>query len=188
MAKSIDSSEKASAVPTAITSLSVSGFKSIVDEQTLGVRPLTLLAGANSSGKSSIMQPLLLLKQTLEAPYDPGPLLINGPNVKFTSARQFRPALADSGGRSTFVVKLETSRETALEAGFGWKDTADTFDLDYNVLTRGDLRLKFTNQTRPKELIDLLKARLPHRHLSEMEGLVHERDLVVGRDRFLFEL
>src|SRR5262245_6652443 len=88
MAKSIDSSEKASAVPTAITSLSVSGFKSIVDEQTLGVRPLTILAGANSSGKSSIMQPLLLLKQTLEAPYNPGALLLDGPNIKFSSADQ----------------------------------------------------------------------------------------------------
>src|SRR5215831_15213146 len=77
--------------PPAITSLSVSGFKSIVEEQTLEVRPLTLLAGANSSGKSSMMQPLLLLKQTLEAPYDPGPLLLNGPNVRFTSFAQFLP-------------------------------------------------------------------------------------------------
>ena len=29
-----------------------------------------------------------MLKQTLEAPYDPGPLLINGPNVKFTATDQ----------------------------------------------------------------------------------------------------
>ena len=35
------------------------------------------------------MQPLLMLKQTLEAPYDPGPLLLEGPNVQFTSAEQF---------------------------------------------------------------------------------------------------
>ena len=34
------------------------------------------------------MQPLLLLKQTLEASYDPGPLLLNGPKVRFTSADQ----------------------------------------------------------------------------------------------------
>lgn len=50
--------------------------------------PLTILAGANSSGKSSILQPLLLLKQTLEASYDPGALLLSGPNVNFTSASQ----------------------------------------------------------------------------------------------------
>ncbi len=39
-----------------------------------------------------MMQPLLLLKQTLEAPYDPGPLLLNGPNAKFTSVSQFWPS------------------------------------------------------------------------------------------------
>ena len=85
MSKSNGASGDSPKTPPAITSLSVSGFKSIVDEQTIEIRPLTLLAGANSSGKSSMMQPLLLLKQTLEAPYDPGPLLLNGPNVKFTS-------------------------------------------------------------------------------------------------------
>ena len=72
----------------AITRITVAGYKSIREEQSIEIRPLTLLAGANSSGKSSIMQPLLLLKQTLEATYDPGPLLLNGPNVKFTSVEQ----------------------------------------------------------------------------------------------------
>ena len=82
MAKSNGSSKKLPETPPAITSLSISGFKSIVDEQTIAIRPLTLLAGANSCGKSSMMQPLLLLKQTLEAPYDPGPLLLNWPTER----------------------------------------------------------------------------------------------------------
>lgn len=73
---------------TGITQLAVAGYKSISKEQSIEVRPLTILAGANSSGKSSMLQPLLLLKQTLEAPFDPGALLLNGPNVKFTSAEQ----------------------------------------------------------------------------------------------------
>ena len=71
-----------------ISSIAISGYKSVNCEQTIRIAPLTLLAGANSSGKSSMMQPLLLLKQTLEATYDPGPLLINGPNVKFTTTEQ----------------------------------------------------------------------------------------------------
>ncbi len=70
-------------------SVTIGGFKSIARKQTLNFRPLTVLSGANSSGKSSFMQPLLLLKQTLEAPYDPGALLINGPHAKFTSTQQF---------------------------------------------------------------------------------------------------
>jgi hypothetical protein len=72
-----------------ITRIAVEGFKSIATRQEIEIRPLTILAGANSSGKSSIMQPLLMLKQTLEATYDPGPLKLDGPNVKFTSSEQF---------------------------------------------------------------------------------------------------
>ena len=52
---------------TGITKIAVKGFKSIAEECEIDIRPLTILAGANSSGKSSIMQPLLMLKQTLEA-------------------------------------------------------------------------------------------------------------------------
>ena len=50
-----------------ITRIAVEGFKSIAKRQSIDIAPLTILAGANSSGKSSIMQPLLMLKQTLEA-------------------------------------------------------------------------------------------------------------------------
>src|ERR1700680_5255442 len=74
-----------------ITRIAVEGFKSIVNRQEIEIAPLTILAGANSSGKSSIMQPLLMLKQTLEATYDPGPLKIDGPNIKFTSSDEFLP-------------------------------------------------------------------------------------------------
>lgn len=66
----------------------VQGFKSLRDRIEIELRPLTLLAGANSSGKSSVLQPLLLLKQTLEVAYDPGPLFLSGPNVLFTSVEQ----------------------------------------------------------------------------------------------------
>ncbi len=53
-----------------ITRIAVEGFKSIAKRQEIEIAPLTILAGANSSGKSSIMQPLLMLKQTLEATKD----------------------------------------------------------------------------------------------------------------------
>jgi len=80
--------------------VTVRGYKSIVNEQSIEIRPLTILAGANSSGKSSIMQPLLLLKQTLELPYDPqGALELSGPNVRFTSADE----LLSKGSKGFFV-------------------------------------------------------------------------------------
>lgn len=71
-----------------ISAIAVEGFKSIRTRTEISIKPLTILAGANSSGKSSIMQPLLLMKQTLEAPYDPGALLLDGPHVHFTAVDQ----------------------------------------------------------------------------------------------------
>ena len=90
-----------------ITKIAVSGFKSLVEECAIDIRPLTILAGANSSGKSSIMQPLLILKQTLEAPYDPGPLLIEGPNVQFTLAEQFLSKLVGKERVDRFQIRIE---------------------------------------------------------------------------------
>ena len=91
-----------------ITKIAVSGFKSLAEECAIDIRPLTILAGANSSGKSSIMQPLLMLKQTLEVPYDPGPLLIDGPNVQFTLAEQFLSKLIGEERADRFQIRIET--------------------------------------------------------------------------------
>jgi len=91
-----------------ITKIAVSGFKSLVNECAIDIRPLTILAGANSSGKSSIMQLLLMLKQTLEATYDPEPLLIEGPNVQFSEAEQFLSTLVHGKGTDRFQIGIES--------------------------------------------------------------------------------
>src|SRR5579859_948412 len=97
-----------------ITRITVGGFKSISQEQSIEIKPLTILAGANSSGKSSIMQPLLLLKQTLESTYDPGQLLLNGPNVKFTSAKQLLSRTDDEKSAKSFHVGIAMSDGSAM--------------------------------------------------------------------------
>ena len=53
-----------------ITELRAQNFKSWQDTGTLQFAPLTGLFGANSSGKTSILQVLLMLKQTVEQPPD----------------------------------------------------------------------------------------------------------------------
>ena len=99
-----------------ITKIAVKGFKSIAEEREIDIRPLTILAGANSSGKSSIMQPLLMLKQTLEASYDPGPLLIDGPYVQFTEASQFMSTFPNEKGTNHFQVRIETYKSNVFHA------------------------------------------------------------------------
>ncbi|MGE7657381.1 hypothetical protein C6345_18455 [Bacillus sp. LNXM12-2] len=71
-----------------LTNISIKGYKSIYHEQEIELKPLTILVGTNSSGKSSFIQPILLLKQTIEESYDPGALLLNGPLAKFTNFEQ----------------------------------------------------------------------------------------------------
>src|SRR4051812_18373001 len=104
MAKSTKMRRPQRETATAIAEIQVGGFKSISDEQRIEVRPLTILAGANSSGKSSIMQPVLLLKQTLEVAYDPGPLLLHGANARFTSTDQLLSRIGQGRSLDTFHV------------------------------------------------------------------------------------
>jgi predicted ATPase len=139
MAKPANSKKKdAPAKPDGITRISVAGFKSIAEEQSIEVRPLTILAGANSSGKSSIMQPLLLLKQTLEASYDPGALLLNGPNVRFTSAEQFLSRTSHGKHADIFRVGIEVKGEVSLTAYFK-KQSGKPIELQRNIfITRED--------------------------------------------------
>ncbi|MDW8234882.1 MAG: AAA family ATPase, partial [Roseiflexaceae bacterium] len=71
-----------------IQTVILDGFKSFRDRTEVTLGDLTILAGANSSGKSTIMQALLLMKQTLESVFDPGPLLMSGPHVAFSDTAQ----------------------------------------------------------------------------------------------------
>ncbi len=102
----------------AITALSVRGYKSVYTARKIRIAPLTLLAGANSSGKSSFIQPLLLLKQTLEAPYDPGVLLLDGENVKITDIDQMLSNLGAGKKASEFSVGIELDDGTEFISSY----------------------------------------------------------------------
>ena len=61
-----------------ITKWSVSNFKSIRDETSVPLAPLTIFAGSNSSGKSTILQSLLLVCQTLAHKIGSRSVVLNG--------------------------------------------------------------------------------------------------------------
>ncbi|MBD2325267.1 AAA family ATPase [Alkalinema sp. FACHB-956] len=97
--------------------IGVKNFKSFKEERRIKLGNLTILAGANSSGKSSFMQPLLLMKQTIEASYDPGALLLSGPNIQFTSGEQLISKISPQ--ENYFTVYLATSG-IGLKSSFSW--------------------------------------------------------------------
>lgn len=58
--------------------ISIENFKAIKSLADFELKPLTVLSGVNSSGKSSFIQLLLLLKQTLNLDSSRNPLYLNG--------------------------------------------------------------------------------------------------------------
>jgi len=65
-----------------ITKWELSNFKSFYNKTGLNLAPLTVLTGINSSGKSSIIQSMLLIAQTLRNPISSRELVLNGSLVK----------------------------------------------------------------------------------------------------------
>ena len=108
-----------------ITRISVTGFKSLAEKTEVEIRPLTVLAGANSSGKSSLMQPLLLMKQTLESDVNPAsPFRLSGPYTNYTESKQFLSNTEPAGGCCQRLV-------IDFEIG-GQKTAGFTFAVDSN--------------------------------------------------------
>jgi predicted ATPase len=61
---------------------SVENFKSVKNRIDLEFAPITIFAGANSSGKSTILHSILLAKQTIRYAPSTRPLALNGPILK----------------------------------------------------------------------------------------------------------
>ena len=157
MAEQKPKRQKAAKNSEGITRLTVGGFKSIYPEQSIEIRPLTILAGANSSGKSSIMQPLLLLKQTLEATYDPGALLLNGPNVRFTLIDQLLSCISNGTTVDGFHLGIEVGDQTALASSFK-KSAKKGFDVVETIYQSDKGRYRLYEGMPQNELLTALYA------------------------------
>ena len=141
-----------------ICSVAVQGYKCLENESRIEIRPLTILAGANSSGKSSIMQPLLLMKQTLEASYDPGPLLLNGPNVKYTSFDQLVPRPRIGIGDHTMTFSVQSSKDNSHSVKY-FSSTSHKIEIsEMSIAIEGTRTLRLTPTSKGPDL---------HRDLSQ---------------------
>lgn len=170
---------------TGITAISVSGYKSLSRPQRLEITPLTLLAGANSSGKSSAIQPLLLLKQTLDSSYDPGPLLLNGPNVRFTSADQLLSRTGSTNQANELRVGAETGPESMFELIFR-RQRGKRLELDQATYASKNGLLNISQdmtENEIKKLLTLWMGVLPERISSLGSREAHWN---VARERCFF--
>src|SRR5690606_13918335 len=98
--------------------LTIEGYKSIGEARSIDINGLTVLSGANSSGKSSFMQPMLLIKQTLESEFDAGSLLLDGPNVRVTDSTQIATKVAGRAAASLSVTLEEGGSSATVRYRF----------------------------------------------------------------------
>lgn len=127
--------------------LELEQFKAFAGLENIPVRPITLIYGPNSSGKSSIIQCLLLLKQTLLEAENPNiPLLPKGKIVDLGGYREF---VSNHDIKQHFAIKLGvktdrkrpvwashrpfpdiiTANTMALRIEFGYDETIDSVNL-----------------------------------------------------------
>lgn len=174
-----------------LTGLQIQGYKSLRDPTHVAFGCLTILAGANSSGKSSLMQPLLLLKQTFDAPYDPGALLLDGPNVTFSDVRQIFWRAAGKQRASKLTLKLESSTRsgeiTFLRVKGQTKSQPESVRIMECKWGSGQRVLHLRSDMTPGELAEAASVselvRLPKGLLRERATLTRNRAfLVVGLD------
>ena len=92
-----------------LTALDLGNFKAFADTQHLPIKPLTLIFGANSSGKSSLIHSLLLANHALAN----GNVDVHQPKLAGQSV--------DLGGFNEFVHRHELTRECALAFTFHHK-------------------------------------------------------------------
>jgi predicted ATPase len=73
-----------------LTRLSIENFKGVRDRVEVNLRPITLLFGANSVGKSTLLQALLYFRELLERQnVDADRLLVSGASIDLGGFRQF---------------------------------------------------------------------------------------------------
>jgi predicted ATPase len=86
----------------------IQNFKPILDSGDLQLAPVTVLAGRNSSGKSSLIQSILMIAQTLSNRILDRALLPNGPIVQLGT---FEDILSEQTRLRTLVIGFELEME-----------------------------------------------------------------------------
>lgn len=97
----------------------IQNFKPILDSGELKLAPVTVLAGRNSSGKSSLIQSVLMIAQTLSSRILDRALLPNGPIMQLGT---FEDILSEQTGLRTLVVgfELEMGKEEPKAPAGSW--------------------------------------------------------------------
>lgn len=120
-------------------SISINNFKAFSTWQEIKLAPITLIYGPNSSGKSSIIHALMLLKQSITRPSQQGGLVSNGEYVDlgdFFSMVHGHDPSKDIGFKISYVPAKKRTHGFSLGQMFGTSHLREyTFDYGYSGST-----------------------------------------------------
>lgn len=108
-------------------SIEIKNLRSLKDTGRVELKPITLLVGANSSGKSTFLRTFPLLKQGLKVKTQ-GPILWYGPEVDFGN---FETCLRDGANAMEFSFHWEQIVYTSI---FSRVDNLYMDDVDYTII------------------------------------------------------
>ena len=97
-----------------LTRLRLENFKSWKDTGDIPMKPITGFFGANSSGKSSLLQALLLMKQTVDSP-DRGTVLHFGDEQTLVDLGDFEGVIHRNDTNQTIKFSLDWKSESEIE-------------------------------------------------------------------------
>jgi predicted ATPase len=110
-----------------LTGLRLTNFKSWDDTGQVRLAPLTIFFGRNSSGKSSLIQSLLLMKQTAES-LDPGQVLQLGGRETYVDLGTYLDLVKDHDGHHDvgMTFSWQTREPVKLRRGSANSDALET--------------------------------------------------------------
>lgn len=143
-----------------IKELSLTNFKSFEHLGNLEIKPLTILVGKNSCGKSTILQSLLLLKQTLESRMQDDALCLDGNYLKYSNLKEICHNLPpvnnaqlkyefkiENSGKSLGTIAIEFKNKRKREKFYDivvnniiLKNIDDTVIFDSNSISLEDIK------------------------------------------------
>jgi predicted ATPase len=97
-----------------LTSWRLCQFKSVTELTPLEIAPLTVFTGANSAGKSTIIQSMLLTAQTMQSPVYGRPVVLNGHMSRLGS---FTDLVSGGDDDSEITIGFDLSAGTATKFG-----------------------------------------------------------------------
>lgn len=133
-------------------SLRLRNFKSYRDSGEIPLKPLTVIVGANNAGKSTILQALLVLKQTLDDRSNRAALVTNGPYVELNGFYDIRHKGGEAGRTPSLnpqknqcigiAVKVVAHNQAVAAVSSGHLSPIDAFDVDFTFSKRtGDIQV-----------------------------------------------